>query len=235
MLSYVIICKMESLDYLHLQMKLEGKGLDSDGRLVRQEVVAGETLTLPLVLLAQLGDGQVACYLQAGLPVDLQAELSELAGQLEFPHIEPLLACLRQGGLRCQAGHYKTYTFPEHYRSVETGGVQCLPSDDPRVKTFGFAGLAEQVYAIEDEGVVVSACVSVRQNSACAECWVYTLPQYRRRGLAQLAAAAWTRSMLAAGRLPFYSHKIENLGSANLAGRLELIPLFEEIGIDRED
>jgi hypothetical protein len=43
---------------------------------------------------------------------------------------------------------------------------------------------------------------------------------------------AWARSLLEAGKVPFYSHKIENRASANLARRLGLQPVFEEIAIE---
>jgi hypothetical protein len=33
--------------------------------------------------------------------------------------------------------------------------------------------------------------------------------------------------------VPFYSHRIENLASANLARTLELIPVFEEPNIEK--
>jgi hypothetical protein len=42
---------------------------------------------------------------------------------------------------------------------------------------------------------------------------------------------AWARSLLEAGKVPFYSYKIENRALAGLAWRLGLQPVFEEIAI----
>ena len=73
--------------------------------------------------------------------------------------------------------------------------------------------------------------MSVRENERCGEAWVYTDPPFRHLGLARQVISAWAQSMIAAGKVPFYSHKMTNIASANLANRLELQPVFEEIAI----
>ena len=85
------------------------------------------------------------------------------------------------------------------------------------------------MYAVEYNGALVSACVSTRENESCGEAWVYTAPHYRQQGFAQKAVNAWARNLMSAGKVPFYSHKIENDASANLARKLGLQPVFEEI------
>jgi predicted GNAT family acetyltransferase len=77
--------------------------------------------------------------------------------------------------------------------------------------------------------------MSVRENDQCGEAWVYTDPAYRQLGFARQAVCAWAQKMLSAGKVPFYSHKIGNLASANLAKRLELQPVFEEISISHKN
>ena len=62
---------------------------------------------------------------------------------------------------------------------------------------------------------------------------MYTSPDYRQRGFAQKAVNAWARGLIQAGKVPFYSHKIENAASANLARKLGLQPVFEEIAFTR--
>ncbi len=112
--------------------------------------------------------------------------------------------------------------------------MTCFQRDDPRIQNFGFDQLADQVYAVEQADVILSACVSVRQNAKCAEAWVFTACEQRGRGLAQLAVAAWAKHVMQDGIVPFYSHKIDNTASAHLANKLGLIPVFEEIGIERQ-
>ena len=109
--------------------------------------------------------------------------------------------------------------------------VMCSSKHDPKIKTFGFDGFAENVYAIEQDDNIVSACVSTRENEQCAEAWVYTDPAFRNQGLAQRVVNAWAGSLIAVGKVPFYSHNIENTASATLASKLGLLPVFEEIAI----
>jgi predicted GNAT family acetyltransferase len=75
--------------------------------------------------------------------------------------------------------------------------------------------------------------MSVRENGECGEAWVYTDPQYRQLGFARQAVSAWAQNMIKAGKVPFYSHKVTNSASANLANRLELQLVFEELVIAR--
>lgn len=218
---------MEPLSYLHLQMKLEGIEASKDCFIRQVELVPGEEL--PLVLLAQFTNRPGITYYDEGLAPDLKRVLS--AVQVEFPEVAPFLTVLRSRHLQTQVGHYKTYVFPA--RPEPDLDVVCLSRHDPRVQAFGFDALAEQVYAIEGDGILVCACVSTRENEACGEAWVYTAPDYRKRGFAQKAVNAWARSLMEAGKVPFYSHDIKNEASANLAGKLGLLPVFEEIVITR--
>jgi GNAT superfamily N-acetyltransferase len=218
---------MKPLAYLHLQMRLEGKGLVSPRLMKQIEVVPDEEL--PLMLLGYLANDELVTYYDQALPYDLQMELSAIG--IKFPAVDPLLAVLRSHAISFEVGHYKTYVFP--ISATRVPEVLCLSKEDARVQAFGFDGFASEVYAIEQDGILVSACVSTRENEACGEAWVYTQPEYRKQGLAQKVVRAWAGSLLAAGKVPFYSHKIENSASASLAGKLGLQLVFEEIAITR--
>jgi predicted GNAT family acetyltransferase len=60
---------------------------------------------------------------------------------------------------------------------------------------------------------------------------VYTDEAYRHQGFAQKAVNAWAGSLMEQGKVPFYSHKIENAASRNLAKKLGLQSVFEEIAM----
>ena len=217
---------MDPLDYLHLQMRLEGKQVVTPHWIRQAEAVPGEGM--PPMLLAQLADGRQIAYYSEDLSPDLQQELA--AGKIDFPYIDPLLQLLKARGMLCEPGHYKTYVFPSMPASDRE--VVCLSKDDASVKAFGFSGFAGDVYAIVRSGRVVSACVSARENAQCGEAWVYTDSDHRGQGFAQQVVRAWARSLLEADKVPLYSHKIENRASASLARRLGLQPVFEEIAIE---
>lgn len=220
---------MQPLAYLQLQLRLEGKEIVHGSFLREVEAVPGEEM--PWMLTAQLANESLVAYYDEGLARNLQDELTASFVDIEFPNIDPLRDVLKNWNLQFDVGHYKTYVFPTIL--VNDEDVLCLPKDDKKVKEFGFDGFAEQVYAVERDGRIASACVSARENGTCGEAWVYTTPEYRQQGFAQRVVKAWARSLMRAGKAPFYSHKIENTASANLAGRLKLEPVFEEIVISR--
>lgn len=220
---------VEPIHYLHHQVRLEGKEIVNECFMKQVEVVPGEDM--PLVLIASLVNGKVVAYSDEALSRNFQEILTARIAEIEFPNISPLLDVLKNHNVQFDLGHYKTYVFPSI--PVNDSDVHCLPKDDTRVKAFGFDVFAERVYAIELEGKVVSACVSTRENEQCGEAWVYTTPAHRHQGLAQKVVSAWAESLKSAGKIPFYSHKIDNMASANLAGKLGLQPIFEEIAITR--
>lgn len=224
---------MNPLEALQFQLRLEGFEIVNGNRLRQVETVPCEEI--PLMVLAQLADGRVAAYFDESLPLNLYLELMESARHIPFPTIGPLLETLAKQHISFQVGHYKTHLFPAAFLDFVSNQVECRSKDDPQVCHFGFGDFAEYVYVIERDGKIASACVSTREDKKCGEAWVCTDPQYRHQGLAQHVVGAWARNMLAAGKVPFYSHKIENIASAALAKRLGLLPAFEEIVISYAD
>jgi RimJ/RimL family protein N-acetyltransferase len=220
---------MESLHYLHLQLRLEGKEVINEVFMREVEAIPGEEL--PLMLVAQLATGSLVAYYDGALAHDLHETLAASFIEIEFPKIEPLLNVLQSQRIPFDVRHYKTYVFP--VKLAKDMEVECLSNDDSRVKTFGFDGFAKQVYSLEQDGKIVSACVSTRENDKCGEAWVFTGPPYRHQGFAERVVNAWAGSLMGAGKVPFYSHKIDNPASANLARKLGLQPVFEEVVIIR--
>ena len=220
---------MDSSHYLHMQLRLEGKCLVGNDRLRQVKIVPDEDM--PLMLIAQLADRQIVAYFDEALQSELHTELTRRIHNVAFPKIDPLLDFLKTQDVSFEVGHYKTYLFPSHFVDLTNHDVVCRSRQDPEIQTFGFGGFAEQVYTLERDGKIVSACVSTRENGQCGEAWVYTDPQYRNHGFAQQVVGTWAQHMIKAGKVPFYSHKMENIASANLANRLGLQPVFEEISI----
>ncbi|RPJ27663.1 MAG: GNAT family N-acetyltransferase [Chloroflexi bacterium] len=218
---------MQPLAYLHLQMRLEGKELVKGDLMKQVEIVPDEEL--PLMLLARLGNEELVTYYDEVISPDLQKELSATLAKVVFPKIDRLLDVLKSHHIQAEVGNYKTYVFSS--QPGMDADVLCLSKQDSRVKAFEFDGFAEQVYAIEQNGILVSACVSTRENETCGEAWVSTTPEYRKQGFAQKVVNTWAASLMSAGKVPFYNHDIKNDASANLAKKLGLLPVFEEIVI----
>src|SRR5262249_37930735 len=148
---------------------------------------------VPLVLLARSGSGQTVAYVSDALPAEALRPRAGRDHARAFPNVDSLLQTLRTFGFQPQVGHFKTYRFPPQYAHAENSHVHRYAREDPRIKAFGFEGCADEVFAVEVDGVIVSACVSARQNTRCAEAWVFTTPEHRRKGLARLTVTAWAR------------------------------------------
>ncbi len=88
---------------------------------------------------------------------------------------------LEMYGIHAKANQFRTYLCLDGFRDAEFGEAKCYSQDDPKVSAFGFSGLADKVFAIEQDGEIVSACVSSRQNATCAEAWVFTHPDQWHR------------------------------------------------------
>jgi hypothetical protein len=220
---------MKPLEYLHLQLRLEGKEV-IDGALLRQvEVVPDEDM--PLMLVAQLADQRLIAYFDEALQPTLRTRLQEQIPDIAFPNIEPLVLLLQQENIPFEIGHYKTLVIPESHAAFQDEDVRRYLRSDAGAQSSDLDGPAGEMFGIEKDGRVVSSCISTRENAHCGEAWVHTDENHRHQGLAQKVVRSWAASLLANGKVPFYSHKIQNVASANLAKRLDLQPAFEEIVI----
>lgn len=221
---------MNPVDYLHLQMELEGIKR-CDGNLITR--ASPDVDEFPLVLLAHLSDGQRCFYFDNSLPLALRDKLTQVDTQ-SFK-IETVVEVFSLSGINTKSGQFKTYIFPNSFAIADIWNVKCFSQHDPKIAAFGFTGLADIVYAVEQEGEILSACVSSRQNLKSAEAWVFTHPDHRRKGFAQQVVTDWASSLQHEGIISFYSHEAGNTSSANLANKLNLIHVYDEVVIEKVD
>jgi hypothetical protein len=219
---------MKPIEYLLHQIELEGIQRVSNDLITR---ASPNTDDFPLVLLACTSDGEILLCFDELISEEIRNKLSK--DELQAFKTESAIEVFEKSGIHAKANHFKTYIFPDSFETENVETVKCFSQDDPKIITFGFNGLADKIFAIEREGMILSACVSSRQNSTSAEAWVLTHSDYRRKGFAQQVVTAWAKNMQKEGLTPFYSHNIENTNSALLAQRLNLIKVFEETVIEK--
>lgn len=118
------------------------------------------------------------------------------------------------------------FEFPERVACLE-GAV--LIEDVERLRGSFNGWTADEIpgrspiMAIVEDGLPASVCFCARMSELGAEAGVETAPEYRGRGLAGLATAAWAAAIQASGRTPIYSTSWSNSPSLAVARKLGLV------------
>jgi hypothetical protein len=127
-------------------------------------------------------------------------------------------------GVRFDAG--PAFEFPERILLVE-GAVLI---EDARRLLDSFKGWTADelpgrspILAMVEDGAPKSICFCARASDVAAEAGVETAPQFRGRGMAGLATAAWAAAIRASGRTPIYSTSWSNGPSRAVARKLGLV------------
>jgi hypothetical protein len=94
----------------------------------------------------------------------------------------------------------------------------------PSPEAYPDAVLHAGCYVILADGAPVCWAWTANESEAAAELAVETVAEYRRRGYARQAVAAWAAHVLGQGKVAFYSHEAGNVASEALARSLGVVP-----------
>jgi len=201
---------------LALQLELECIAIDSERRLRRIPCANPDDIPRLLVI----GDGtRCWSYLRADLPSDLRHALDRVAAEQAFRDPSTVVPILGGDPPR----PFLTYTTRAPLAADQYPAAVRLPELNE---------IGRAVFGILIDDRLVSACASVRENDHCAEAWVWTEPDVQRRGYARQVTAAWIHDLQQQGKVPLYSHALENHASAGVARSLGLHHMFTALGYD---
>lgn len=85
-------------------------------------------------------------------------------------------------------------------------------------------------YVVTVNGAPVSWAWTQDSSERAAELAVETLPEFRRRGYARQVVAAWAVDVMRAGKIAFYSYRIDNSASGALAHGLGVVQYATSVG-----
>lgn len=217
---------MDTLELIHSQLALECIGFNTQGLLVR--IPGPYPDEISRVYIYQV-NGSYHLYFRADLSQPVREKIQALSGQTAFHNHEAVCAILGTEGACQGVFHGQTYAIDrlidpgEYPDAVRLSGEQRALIDDY------IAGMdvgRRAVFAIIREGRIVATCTSSRENPVAGEAYVHTLPEYRRRGYGVQVTAAWASYLQRAGKIPFYSHALDNQGSRGVMRVLRIEPKF---------
>jgi GNAT superfamily N-acetyltransferase/shikimate kinase len=145
-------------------------------------------------------------YYYANLPAVLHARLEDMPPAFTLDEPEQVLAYLREAYPRAEVFCAHTYVFAR----------------TPEPEAFPDVVYRSKGYEVLVHGDTVSRAWSPDESETAAELAVETHPNYRRQGYARQAASAWAAANLAAGKMPFFSHRLGNQASQELARSLRV-------------
>ncbi|MGH7446597.1 MAG: GNAT family N-acetyltransferase, partial [Longimicrobiales bacterium] len=195
-------------------MRLHVKALftsDEAGRLVAVNEPGGAPA--PRFFLGRTADGNAWWYrhdvdaaLASELDVLCESQPTGLDVDADLGIAAPFVACLARAEPVRRTWAGPAFRFPAGLRGPESG-VR-VTSDNAVVLSPYLEDWREDVSAgspmavVLERGSAVSVCCSVRITPHAHEAGVETLPDFRRRGHAAAAVAAWARAVLEMGRVP---------------------------------
>jgi GNAT superfamily N-acetyltransferase len=209
----------------YLCMDLGPYGFTTDGLLV-----PGSSGRTPRLLALQHANG-FSLFLRNNLPVKKMQALRRIPAEQSF-HDNVLICQLLEhvSAEDIWTGISKTFPLvdrsqvpPAAFRLTETHRVlvnEYNPKMQPEAST---------AYAILVDGKVAATCESTRENEFGAESYVYTRPEFRRRGLGAQVVLAWAFDLQQRGITPFYSYSTSNYDSQALSNALGLTWFMSDV------
>jgi hypothetical protein len=202
---------------IEIQLRLECKGVNAEGLLVR--IPGPDPDDIPRCLVVRHRDGYQVLF-RHDLSRDTRARIAMLPPQVIFSDRATIRQILVADAPVETIWTGRSYVFPNTPTSA----------DYPDAVRLDRASGARPVYAVQVADRIVATCESARENETAAEAWVQTLPEFRRRGYARQVTAAWALDLRNHGKIPFYSHSRDNVASQGVARSLQLIPFIDSVG-----
>ena len=147
----------------------------------------------------------------------------------------PFIACLSRQELVRRTWAGPAFRFPSDLPRDETA-VRVTPANATVLCPYLEDWLVDvaagvPMTVVMDGGQAVSVCCSVRLTQRAHEAGVETTRDFRGRGHAARAVAAWARAVRDMGLVPLYSTSWENESSRAVARKLGLIPYGVDLHI----
>jgi hypothetical protein len=192
---------VDPLDLIRLNVGIENR-IDAGGDL---SALPGKASAL---LSAHRYAGGYAFFFRRDIPGDIRAQIRALPPEQVLTDHAAVRRILGQAAPCGKVFAGKGYYFARMPAPAEYAGV---------------VRREDGCHVVKIDGMPVCFAWTQDGSDQADELAVETLPEFRRRGYARRAASAWAAAVMQAGRVAFYSHKIENTVSEALAHSLGVV------------
>jgi len=188
----------------------------------------------PRLFIGGTKDGYVVRY-HHSLCEEMVKDLARIIGSDSNPPLAEIIQILNQNRELDSVWIGPAYIFP-YVKSSATKAVKITPSNKEMLLpqfpfTFNEFELRQPCYAIVQDGMVVSLCMSARQTDVAAEASLYTMEDYRGKGYGVDVANAWAAEVQSQGKVALYSTSWDNFSSQSVAKKLNLKQFGTDIHI----
>ena len=205
---------------------------------------------IPRFYLARHPDGTYTVAFKADLPIPIMQRLAEMQPKTAFTDHEAVKRVLAEDAPCEDIWTGKIYTFPEIAAPLNDPNVMGMPitwdrgweageqedvqeddeeRDEEERKVISRAGeewdTSLLAYVVDER--IVAGCHAQKINDVAAEAWVQPEPSNGKE--ARQVTLAWASTMQRSGKIPFFSHHVDDEGAANLALGLGLPLVVEEV------
>ena len=220
-----------------MQRRLECIGFDDNGRLTR--IPGPKPDDIGRVYVYRTGAGY-SFLLRSGVSAEVAASLQALGAEAAFADASAVLALLASDAAssdeEVEVSRWRTYRLTAPDPATCEGVITLTEANRPQMEAYHPGMVLEErpVHALlvddpEGERVIAATCASIRENDEVAEAYVFTCAEWRRRGFGRRVTAAWVAGVLAEGKVPLYSHALDNTASARLVASMPAEFCFEAV------
>jgi GNAT superfamily N-acetyltransferase len=217
---------MEPSQLIRLQLAIECIGLNKDGFLVRTPGPDPDDIARVYIFEHKVG---FDVYFRHDVPSPIREQIRVLTPERAFHDREAVKAVLAVHSPCPEVGVWQAYTCPDTLTPGQfPGAIRLEEAHRALIERYQVEMdvTRRAIYAVIQDGRIVSTCLSVREHEQAGECYVYTVEPYRGRGFGKQVTAAWAYHLRQQGKIAFYSHALDNPASQAIARGLGLQPCF---------
>jgi RimJ/RimL family protein N-acetyltransferase len=199
---------------IRLHMELECIAVNNDGDLI--PIPCENPDHISRLYIARHSDGY-SLFFRYDVPESTRAQLRQFSVETLFHDNETVKAILAREAPCEDIFAGKSYSYPR---------PEAVPHPDPEMIYLPDGNLC----GIVVNGELVSMCSSSRENAKAGEAWVRTEHDFRGKGYAKRVTLAWALRLWEQGKIPFYSHRIDNLASEVVAKAVGFEWYIDDVG-----